>query len=301
MRRLSKNQKGFSLVGTLMAAAVVSIVSLGAASTFDNMSRAQNYQQFRNEADLLTEEIRALLSSSPLCRATLSSVRLNPGASSGLSMITDESGSARLSLNMIYGNRSLMVTQLLFSYSPGDAAAPAPANSGQGTLTVTLSASKAVLGPGQLVRTINIRTMKNPADASVADCVALAKSSDGLWQRSANLRDIFRVEGNVGIGRTDPKAKLDVDGAIKVGNTAVACDGEAEGQLRYNSTSKSMEFCNGEVWSSFNEDAPGTWCGIPCKGHGSDCPAGYTYTELHENVTDDGTGYRVLARICVKD
>jgi hypothetical protein len=54
--------------------------------------------------------------------------------------------------------------------------------------------------------------------------------------------------GNVGIGTTNPSARLDVAGELKVGNSGVACSAAREGQVRYNSTVKSIEFCNGANW-----------------------------------------------------
>jgi hypothetical protein len=61
--------------------------------------------------------------------------------------------------------------------------------------------------------------------------------------------------GKVGIGTTTPVAKLDVAGEIKLGNTASTCNGTNEGQQRYNSSSKNMEFCNGTAWKSMTAPA----------------------------------------------
>jgi|GEM_PF-6696349 len=61
--------------------------------------------------------------------------------------------------------------------------------------------------------------------------------------------------GNVGIGTTSPVAKLDVAGEIKLGNTSSACDSTKEGQQRYNSTSKVMEFCDGVEWTGFGKSS----------------------------------------------
>ncbi len=54
--------------------------------------------------------------------------------------------------------------------------------------------------------------------------------------------------GNVGIGTTTPQSKLHVNGDIKVGNSAIACDATAEGNFRYNASIKGMEFCEGANW-----------------------------------------------------
>ena len=63
--------------------------------------------------------------------------------------------------------------------------------------------------------------------------------------------------GNVGVGSTTPVAKLDVAGEVKFGNTSSTCDATNEGQQRYNSTSKVMEFCNGTAWTEFGSGGSG--------------------------------------------
>ena len=54
-------------------------------------------------------------------------------------------------------------------------------------------------------------------------------------------------KGNVGIGTVMPKAKLDVNGAVKLGSQDI-CDSNAEGAIRYNSGSKATEVCDGSGW-----------------------------------------------------
>jgi hypothetical protein len=73
--------------------------------------------------------------------------------------------------------------------------------------------------------------------------------------------------GKVGIGTTSPSAKLDVAGEIKFGNTSSTCDGTNEGQQRYNSTSKNMEFCNGTAWTAY---------GTGSSSGRTSCPANFT-------------------------
>ena len=55
------------------------------------------------------------------------------------------------------------------------------------------------------------------------------------------------IAGNVGIGTTDPETRLDVNGEIKLGNTSTNCSLDTVGSIRYNSSAKRVEFCNGSI------------------------------------------------------
>ncbi len=54
--------------------------------------------------------------------------------------------------------------------------------------------------------------------------------------------------GDVGIGTSTPQAVLDVNGPVRVGSSAAACSASNEGSVRYNSTAKYLETCNGSNW-----------------------------------------------------
>ena len=45
--------------------------------------------------------------------------------------------------------------------------------------------------------------------------------------------NVYRSSGSVGIGTTDPSEKLDVNGAIKVGDTTSSCDAEHRGVIKF--------------------------------------------------------------------
>ncbi|MBD3246831.1 MAG: hypothetical protein GF333_07470 [Candidatus Omnitrophica bacterium] len=67
--------------------------------------------------------------------------------------------------------------------------------------------------------------------------------------------NVLMLDGNnesVGIGMTTgsgtPQAKLDVRGGVKISDDSDTCTAAKAGTMRYNSTSKIMEFCNGTVW-----------------------------------------------------
>lgn len=68
----------------------------------------------------------------------------------------------------------------------------------------------------------------------------------GVWV----LQEKVTATGSVGIGATTPAAKLHVGGEVIFGNTSLACSGTTEGAMRYNATSKYMEFCNGTAWTA---------------------------------------------------
>ena len=73
--------------------------------------------------------------------------------------------------------------------------------------------------------------------------------------------NLFVESGNVGIGTTDPKTKLDVDGAIKIG-TQDTCDADSAGAVRYDSSVKKFYGCDGTSWLSLEQQSCGytvTW------------------------------------------
>src|SRR3989338_1644972 len=75
----------------------------------------------------------------------------------------------------------------------------------------------------------------------------------GPWAVSDN--NIYNTNtGNMGIGTTEPGAKLDVAGGGKVGNDISECGSTKEGTIRYNSAVGCMEYCDGVnlTWSSID-------------------------------------------------
>ncbi len=56
------------------------------------------------------------------------------------------------------------------------------------------------------------------------------------------------IQGKLGIGTVAPVVALDVNGTIRIANGGEACQSSIEGGLRYNASSKIVEFCDGARW-----------------------------------------------------
>lgn len=74
-------------------------------------------------------------------------------------------------------------------------------------------------------------------------------SSATYWQ-DGGAGKIYYTGGNVGVGTNNPRTALDVSGEVRVGNTSTGCSATNEGAMRYNSTTKLMEYCNATTWVS---------------------------------------------------
>lgn len=61
------------------------------------------------------------------------------------------------------------------------------------------------------------------------------------------------ASGNVGIGTASPVQALEIAGGLRIGNSSTPCNASTEGSIRYNSSSKRMEFCNATSWQQFSQ------------------------------------------------
>lgn len=59
--------------------------------------------------------------------------------------------------------------------------------------------------------------------------------------------------GNVGLGATSPPVKLEVNGAIKLGNEAATTAAPSAGMIRFNTTNGKFQGYNGTTWLDLNE------------------------------------------------
>lgn len=101
--------------------------------------------------------------------------------------------------------------------------------------------------------------------------------------------------GDVGIGATNPLAKLDVNGtisasdAIQVGSSSLSCTAGVPGAIRYNSGN--IQFCNGTSWATVGTStAPGSSGDIVFNnGSGFAADTGQLYWDATNNRLGIGT------------
>lgn len=103
-------------------------------------------------------------------------------------------------------------------------------------------------------QTILIGNFASPKEDNQTNQIAIGHYANGLGSNSVVLGNDSVVKtalkGNVGIGTTEPAAKLDVAGAIKVGYDSTST--YAAGMIRFNTTSNKFEGYDGSGWKPFN-------------------------------------------------
>lgn len=208
------DERGMNLVEVLVAMGIIALISLGLTTMMHNMQRDQNSVKYRSDADILNEEMRALLSSQIAC--TNSFGGLDPSASSDITALRDGTtapGNVTYSKTDTYGDRSVRLKAMTFSKNT-HVVGPLPPNTAQMTLTSTMETTKVTSGPSVVPREINISATLD-GSGNIMNCIALAKMSDGIWRISpTNDANIYyegaSTGGYVGIGTTSPSSVLDI-------------------------------------------------------------------------------------------
>ncbi len=168
--------------------------------------------EFRAEANILNQEVNAILGQTEACTATMLNANVaTAGAVTNITSIKMGDGTDKYVLNTPYGDRTTLITSMTFEYT-GDT--PPSTVAGTGILTMNLSAHRSVLG-SKVLRPRQIAVQVNKTGAGTfSSCTALANMTDGIWQRSmVNTNDIYFNGGNVGIGTANPLTRLHVSAA----------------------------------------------------------------------------------------
>eukprot|EP00053_Salpingoeca_punica_P023381 m.9845 g.9845 ORF g.9845 m.9845 type:complete len:609 (+) comp5082_c1_seq1:215-2041(+) len=168
----------------------------------------------------------------------------------------------------------------------------------------------------------NITQLQTTVSVQAGNITSLSNSISALDSRlvwNVSNGNTYVATGNVGIGVSSPNAKLDVNGALKLADSATACTSTSEGSLKYDLTSKSIQFCNSTVWAPIHVTPPGSWCGLSflnrgnvktvvnptvpvlCLGYDSEtsCPPGYARLAM-QVLADSGDTLDDIVFSCIK-
>ncbi len=215
--KLFLDQKGQSLVTVLTAAVIGVIVVSGIVSMLVTLQNGASSVKFRTDADTVNEEIRALLSNVDACT---NSFKGNVITGPDLNVLALKDGSQPTPVTQyveggIYGDRTLILTNMaLKEYADG-----AKPGTAEMTLYNSFTSNKQVAGAKEAMpRKVKISFQKNAGNI-VTSCIATSKMSDSIWMRnSAKQNNIYFMaplpEGNVGVGTSNPLAKLEVSDTI---------------------------------------------------------------------------------------
>ena len=244
--RPAVNRRGMGLIQVLIVAGLLGFLGLAIASMLTSSLRGQRAIEVRDAVRLFETEILVHLANQAACTASLRN--LNPKVpGTAVSLLKRADDSAYVTVGDLVQNRMLKLSQMILStFTPDHVSAPLQ---GKSKLFLTLEPLGDPVGPKSFSREIILATTINSGD-QLTSCSAISSSGSQFWLASPLVTNgIYTGVDAVGIGTTSPSARLDVAGEVKFGSSGVACTAAREGQVRYNSVIKSIEFCNGSNWT----------------------------------------------------
>lgn len=242
--KLSKNS-GLSLVEIMIVTAVLGGLAIVGMQMTKTQTKAVAKASFDSESNLITNEIVSILSDPNKCFATLGGMDAS-STSTGINSINGNKYYSQVSSSAPvngYGNANINISTYALSATAADIA------SNNSSLLINYQ-NKNILKGTSAVETITKKVklyVEVDGSNKIIRCRSLSSSSADIWTRGAGSV-VHYNGGKVGVGTSTPQASLDIAWEVKIANSGAACTGATEGTLRYNSSSKLMEFCNGTSW-----------------------------------------------------
>jgi prepilin-type N-terminal cleavage/methylation domain-containing protein len=238
-----KRIKGFSLLELMIVIAILGGISLVVMNLTKQSNKNVTKYQFDTETGQLVNELNGILSDPKACLAT---VQLSPLDHIQQFLQTSNLYVSKYPTGSVNGNGKVKILSYALNLGPGADTPYLKINFENKEILKNTDSSNPTIS-----KIIKLEVTPNGAAtaADITTCRSVSTATDTMWNRITGTTNIHYSSGNVGIGVAAPASKLDIAGEVKIANTGVACSGANEGSVRYNSTLKSMEFCNGTVWN----------------------------------------------------
>lgn len=241
------NNKGFTLVEGMIAAALLAGLAVAFLSLNKSMTKATSKNQFDSETTLITNEIVQILADPNKCIATFGPAGTKSGLASSVTNINSKfytvaSGNSPAGG---YGNASVTIASFAINST-----LPNLANH-DAVLTITYN-NKNILkgntGNSTVVKKINLYVTVDASNRITA-CRSLSNANADIWSRGSGST-IYYSGGNVGVGTSSPQTTLEVNGTIRPQAASVGAGCSPLGAQAYDSASGTPLYCNSSaVWT----------------------------------------------------
>lgn len=202
MKLPSLNSSGFGIIEVMVAAGLLSVISIGTMTLIGNTTKSQRGIEGKSRQQELRTEIGFLMNEPQACLNTMTGVNVTT-PSTALTSIKDGSAAPGVD-RYISGSNDGSGLIRYSSFNVGNwVVSPSNVNKGTMDLTITVDKLGEVIGPKVLVFRIPLFVRKDAVTNLVLECYTLsgAMGGDSFWEASPTVPDaIFYNTGNVGIG-----------------------------------------------------------------------------------------------------
>ncbi len=242
---------GFSMIEIMMAMALMAGLALAGMQLMKNQSAAQKTVEKKYETVTALSDMRSVLSVPDNCTETFRN--FDPAAGVPTTLKKKINGS----FQNVFEIQKMLPGNIKVESYVLDKTLPNLATN-ETVLRINFNIGKATIKE-QVHNLLKLTYNLDPVTFLISDCVAVNNNSDSFWLKSLlDPHNIYYSGGYIGVGTSNPTAMLEVTGSAKIGGTLkltgsaaiLPCSSANEGEMRYESTSKRMLYCNGTKWSS---------------------------------------------------